>query len=73
VPVAADVDYERLAREFSLSGGNIRNIALCAAFLAASDGGEIGLKHILHGTRREFEKLGRQWRESPITTRNGGS
>lgn len=63
-PVAPEVDFVRLAREFSLSGGNIRNIALSAAFLAAGDGGEISLRHILRGARREFEKLGRKWRDT---------
>jgi SpoVK/Ycf46/Vps4 family AAA+-type ATPase len=62
-PVSDDVDYVYLAREFKVSGGNIRNITLSAAFLAASDGGAIGLRHMLHGTRREFGKLGRQWRD----------
>jgi winged helix domain-containing protein/ATPase family protein associated with various cellular activities (AAA) len=70
-PVSADVDCAGLAREFTLSGGNIRNIALSAAFLAADDGDEVGLQHILHGTRREFEKLGRQWRDYRVQTREG--
>ena len=46
-----------------MARGNIRNIVLNAAFLAAADGGAIGRQHILHGTRREFEKIGRLWTE----------
>jgi AAA+ superfamily predicted ATPase len=62
-PVAPDVDVEVLGREFAVAGGTIRNIVLNAAFLAAADGGVISRRHILHGTRREFEKIGRLWTE----------
>ena len=34
-PAAPDLDLGFLARRFELAGGNIRNIALAAAFLAA--------------------------------------
>ena len=54
-----------LAREFAVAGGNIKNIVLNAAFLAAADGGRIGTRHIMSGTRREFEKLGKLWYEPP--------
>jgi SpoVK/Ycf46/Vps4 family AAA+-type ATPase len=59
-----ELDLGALAREFNLSGGHIRNIAVAAAFSAASEGSTIRLQHILHGTRREFEKLGRKWRDN---------
>ncbi|MEV8509053.1 ATP-binding protein [Actinoplanes sp. NPDC051475] len=62
-PVAADVDPEALGREFEVAGGTIRNIVLNAAFLAAGDGQVIDRRHILDGTRREFEKIGRLWIE----------
>jgi hypothetical protein len=39
-------------------GGSIRNIILAAAFLAASDQA-ISMKHFLHATRREYQKMGR--------------
>jgi hypothetical protein len=60
-PLAADVDFARLAKEFPVTGANIKNIALNAAFLAAADAGTIGSSHILRGTRREFEKIGKLW------------
>jgi AAA+ superfamily predicted ATPase len=34
---AGDIDYERLGQMYEMSGGNIRNAALRAAFLAAAD------------------------------------
>ncbi|MEC4018800.1 ATP-binding protein [Streptomyces sp. H27-D2] len=76
-PVSADVDLGFLAREFPVAGGSIKNIVLNAAFLAAADGGTIGRRHILQGTRREFEKIGKLWAEpAPAdgsTAAGGGS
>ncbi|MEU6726444.1 ATP-binding protein [Nonomuraea wenchangensis] len=62
-PVAATVDLAALAREYPVSGGNIRNIVLNAAFLAAGDGEVIDQRHLLRATRREYEKIGRLWSE----------
>lgn len=58
-PMSPDVDMEFLARQFKLTGGSIRNIAVNAAFLAASNGGCVGMKHVIHATRRELQKMGR--------------
>ena len=65
-PLSPDVDFAALAREFPLAGGNIKNVVLNAAFLAAADGGTIGLRHLLHGTRREFHKVGKVWTGSEL-------
>ena len=56
---ANNVDFDLLARQFKLSGGNIKNVALAAAFLAAADGGIVNMSHLLHAIRREFQKLGK--------------
>ncbi|MGD2076890.1 MAG: ATP-binding protein [Chloroflexota bacterium] len=58
-PIADDVDFRLLARRFRLAGGNIRNIIMAAAFLAAEEGKEVSMAQLLHGTRREFQKIGR--------------
>jgi ATP-dependent 26S proteasome regulatory subunit len=58
-PRARDLDLEALARRFELSGGHIRNIALAAAFLAASDGEVVTMGHVLRATRREYQKMGK--------------
>jgi SpoVK/Ycf46/Vps4 family AAA+-type ATPase len=58
-PLEPDIDLDLLAERYRLTGGNIRNIALTAAFLAARDGGVIGMEHVLWATRREFQKMGR--------------
>jgi SpoVK/Ycf46/Vps4 family AAA+-type ATPase len=58
-PRSPDLDLEVLARRFELSGGNIRNIALAAAFLAAADQGVVTMAHLMHAVRREYQKMGR--------------
>lgn len=58
-PLHADIDFDFLARKLKLSGGNIRNIALNAAFLAAGNGGHVRMKHIITATQREFQKTGK--------------
>lgn len=58
-PLSESVDLGFLAGRFAVAGGNIRNIVLNAAFLAAEDGGTIDMSHLLRATRREYEKLGK--------------
>jgi AAA+ superfamily predicted ATPase len=50
------LDVDALSR-LEISGGNIRNIALNAAFLAAGAGISIGMAHVLHAARREYSKI----------------
>ena len=47
------------AAVFEIAGGSIRNIALAAAFLAADDGNVITMSHLMHATKREFQKMGK--------------
>jgi AAA+ superfamily predicted ATPase len=68
-PLGDDVDLALLAREVKLAGGNIKNIALASAFLAARDGGPIGMPHLMAAARREHEKSGRTWNEHAAGTR----
>jgi SpoVK/Ycf46/Vps4 family AAA+-type ATPase len=63
-PVEADVDLAFMARQFRIAGGNIRNVVLFAAFFAASEGKAIGMSHLIQGTKREYQKLGRLVTES---------
>jgi SpoVK/Ycf46/Vps4 family AAA+-type ATPase len=66
-PVSADLDYDWLAQQLQITGGNIKNIVLSAAFCAAANGGTINMTHVLHGTRREFEKIGKSWIDNKVT------
>jgi len=58
LPRAVDLDLAFLARRLELPGGNIRNIGLAAAFLAASDGGTVTMAHLIRATQREYQKMG---------------
>ena len=52
------LDVEKLGK-LNVAGGNIRNIALNAAFLAAEAGEAVMMKHILQAAKSEYLKLER--------------
>ncbi len=54
-----NLDVSKLAR-LNVAGGNIRNIALQAAFLAADSGEPVRMRHLLRAARSEYAKLERQ-------------
>jgi len=56
-----DLDVKKLAK-LNVAGGNIRNIALNAAFFAADAGEPVGMKHLLRAAQSEYVKL-----ERPLT------
>jgi ATPase family associated with various cellular activities (AAA)/Winged helix domain, variant len=56
-----DIDHRRLA-QVNLAGGNIRNIALNAAFLAAEENTPLCMSHLLQAARHEAQKI-----ERPLT------
>ena len=55
------LDAARLA-QLNVAGGDIRNIALKAAFLAAEAGEPVRMAHVLRAARHEYAKL-----ERPLT------
>jgi hypothetical protein len=59
VPKADDIDVDFLARRFTLSGGNIRNVAVGAAFRAAAGERPLAMADLVRETAREYRKLGR--------------
>ncbi len=59
LPVVADIDVPFLARRFKISGGNIRNVCVTAAYLAAADDRPVGMADLVRATEREYRKLGR--------------
>lgn len=50
------LDVNKLAR-LNLAGGNIRNIALNAAFYAAEKNESVQMGHLLEAAHREYNKL----------------
>jgi SpoVK/Ycf46/Vps4 family AAA+-type ATPase len=63
-PLAEDVDFNFLAGRLQLAGGNIKNIAVGAAFMAAANSGRIHMRHVIRAARREYEKIGRMCTET---------
>ncbi|MBI2925764.1 MAG: ATP-binding protein [Verrucomicrobia bacterium] len=59
------LDHAKLAR-LNVPGGNIRNIALNAAFLAADAGEPVRMGHLLRAARGEYAKLEKPLTESEI-------
>jgi hypothetical protein len=60
------LDHKKLS-QLNVAGGNIRNIALNAAFLAAADGGNgtpVEMRHLLRAARSEAEKIERPLSEA---------
>jgi AAA+ superfamily predicted ATPase len=53
-----DSDFRQLARRLDLTGGQIRQVTLRAAFIAAAADAQIGLEHIVQAARAELAKLG---------------
>jgi len=59
LPREANLDLGFMARRFEIPGGNIKNIALASAFLAAADGGVVTMAHLIRATQREYQKMGK--------------
>lgn len=68
VPQDPDIDLPYLSRQFALTGGNIRNCVLTAAFSAASEQSPIGMHHLIRAVARELEKT-----EQPIVRSDFGA
>jgi SpoVK/Ycf46/Vps4 family AAA+-type ATPase len=61
----AELNVDSLAR-LNVSGGNIRNIALGAAFVAADEDRPVTMAHLLRAARAEYAKLERPLTDSEI-------
>jgi SpoVK/Ycf46/Vps4 family AAA+-type ATPase len=59
LPRGDDLDLDFCARSFELSGGNIRSVAVTAAYLAAAAGGPVGMTEVVAAVTQEYRKLGR--------------
>ena len=66
VPLADDLDLEDLARKYPLTGGSVRNCALRAAFLAASDDVPVAQEHLLRAIRLEYRAAGKLSESGPL-------
>ena len=59
LPMDPDIDLTGFARRYPLTGAQIRDATLDAAYLAAANGRVVTTEHLLDGIRRQFEKAGR--------------
>ena len=64
LPVDEAIDYTFLAKHFKLTGGHIKNIGLCAAFLSAAEGQVLSMRHLIFAAKREFQKLNKPCTEA---------
>ena len=65
VPRSDDIDFKFLASNLQVSGGNIKNIVINSAFLAAKNGKRpISMAEIILATKREFDKIGKPIQKS---------
>jgi len=58
-PTGADLNLSLLAERLELSGGEILNVAIGAAYLAAAEGGPIDTARVTESLRGELGKMGR--------------
>jgi len=58
-PMGDDVNFRWLSRKLKITGGNIKNISLRAAFLALEKNEPIGMNSLIEAARRENEKIGK--------------
>ncbi|MEU6609181.1 ATP-binding protein [Streptomyces shenzhenensis] len=59
LPGSTDLDLDFCAESFELSGGNIRSVAVTAAYLSADSGSPVTMANLIHAIQREYQKLGR--------------
>ena len=59
------LDMAKLSR-LNVAGGNIRNIALNAAFIAADTEEKVGMKHLLEASKSEYTKLERTLTDAEV-------
>ncbi|MFG2134623.1 ATP-binding protein [Streptomyces sp. NPDC048751] len=59
LPGTVDLDLPFCADSFELAGGNIRSIAVTAAYLTADAGSPLTMRQLIHAIQREYQKLGR--------------
>ena len=56
---SAGIQLDYLARQFQLSGAQIKNIALNGAYRAAADGGVLRMDHLVRAIFQELQKEGK--------------
>lgn len=61
-----NIDFAFISKNFKLSGANIRNAALFAAFNAVQNKQTLNMEHVMNGIKRELHKIGKPLRDKEI-------
>lgn len=59
LPTDNELDFSALAEQFAITGAQIRDASMDAAYLAAAGPGRVSAHHLVAGIRRQYEKAGR--------------
>jgi SpoVK/Ycf46/Vps4 family AAA+-type ATPase len=59
-PRNPNLDLDYVAKQFVLSGGAIINAAINGCIVAASEGKDVGMSHVINAVARELHKMGKQ-------------
>ena len=59
-PKDPDIDYEYIANQFSIAGGAIINSGINACVVAAAEGRDVSMQHLIYAIARELHKMGKQ-------------
>jgi MoxR-like ATPase len=60
--ILGEIDWSMLAERLQMTGAEIKNTVLSAAFLAKSEGAVIGMSHLMAAAEREMAKQGNKLR-----------
>lgn len=55
-PLIEEIDWSLLASKLNLTGSEIKNCAIAAAFRARTEGAKVGMRHVMAAVRRELTK-----------------
>ena len=58
-PLSDDIDFSFLAKQFNLAGGDIKNVAVSAAFTAAENGQVITMHELMQAMGRQMIRQGK--------------
>lgn len=58
-PLSKDIDFDFLAHNFEIAGGNIKNAVISSTFMAASEAKKVSMHHILKALEYEIKKQGK--------------
>ena len=58
-PMDKNIDFDFLANNFAIAGGNIKNVVITSTFMAAAEGTNITMSHVLKALEYEITKQGK--------------